>query len=93
MKILTFFSSFLAGVKLKEYADLARNPDSPEDFALTGIVKHTTQEIWWFNGTDCSENGGIHKDEIAEDILQQDFFEVGSYPELIDMGYLPSPDF
>lgn len=91
MIIVRFPALEYAEMQLRYYTDLARNETSPPDFALTIICKHTTEEIYWFNGTDCINNGGEGRETIQSDIDNQDTIEVESYQQLIDMGYLPQP--
>jgi len=90
MKIAQFTNSESASSKIEYYNSLAIPPPIG-DQTLTKLWQHPTLQIWWFNGTDCIENGGLARAEIEEDIQTLDTFEVSDYQELIDLGYLPQP--
>jgi len=89
MIIARFETEQAAQVKLSEYNALAQSPDP--QFNLTTIRKHTTLDVWWFNASDCIDNGGAGKEQIEQDIQTLDTITVSSYQELIQLGYLPEP--
>lgn len=91
MIIVRFETLLNAEEKLDLYNNLARSETTPIDFNLTDIYKHQTVSIWWFNGTDCIENGGLGKSSISNDIQLQDIIEISTRADLIALGYLP-PD-
>ena len=92
MIIARFESLEEAQLKLDDYNDLARAPSSPPEFNLTDIMPHLTLPLWWFNASDCINNGGLNKVAIAEDVATLDTVEIATMDDLRTEGYLPLPD-
>lgn len=80
------------------YPDIPDVDDLPQ---LTTVYKHPELSIWFFNATECIDNGGVNKVAIAVDVenYNEGFeiegvtypakFTIEKYDDLYDLGYWP----
>jgi len=89
MRIATFNSLEEAQGKLDTYNNLAKHISSPVNFSLTPIIKHSTDNVWWFDFDACIENGGLGRVQIENDVGNVNIVHV---EDLYALGYLPTSD-
>ena len=75
-----------AQAKLDEFNLLA---NAGEGNQLTNILVNLSDDTWAVNGSDCIDQGGLGKDQIATEVNAfSPTFTVNTYEELFNLGYV-----
>jgi len=73
--------------KLDEFNALANVGEGNQ---LTNILVNSAGDTWAINGTDCIDQGGLGRDQIATEVNAfSPTFTVGTYEDLFNLGYNP----
>lgn len=84
MIINTFSDYESARAKLGELNVLAGLPGG---YDLTSIYTNEAGDQWVFNGSDCIEQGGLGRSQIATIINGLSSFTVATYEDFFNLGY------
>lgn len=88
MIIVTFSTYIAAREKLDEWNTLANVQPGDELGAIYVNTPEEGESTWAINGTDCINNGGLGKAQIAAQVDSLPQFLVETHQELFELGYL-----